>query len=140
MKRKLWSFPESLKIGELETRIAVATQDLNGLEDAVSQVFGRSLTFTIVGVEDGVTRKIKVRKNPFADTPHGAGPLTCARLNKLGVKVVITASFGPTVSTMLKESEIKMFIVNPGTKVEDAIRRCLKDYKASPPSAVEVEG
>jgi predicted Fe-Mo cluster-binding NifX family protein len=132
--------PESLKVGELETRIAVATQDLNGLEDVVSQVFGRSPTFTIVDVEDGVIRKIKVRKNPFADTPHGAGPLTCARLNKLGVKVVVAASFGPTVSAILKESEIKMFIVNPGTKVEDAIKECLKDYKASPPSTVEMEG
>ena len=67
--------PESLKVGELETRIAVATQDLNGLDDVVSQVFGRSPTFTIVDVEDGVIRKIKVRKEPLRGYPSWSWPI-----------------------------------------------------------------
>lgn len=140
MKWEVGILSEGLKDGELETRIAVASQDLNGLDDVVSQVFGRSPTFTIVDVEDDVIRKVMVRKNPFANVPHGAGPLTCARLNKLGVKVVVAASFGPTVSTILRESKIDTFIVNPGIKVEDAVREYLKGYKASPsPSAAEME-
>ena len=118
-------------VGELKTRIAIASQGLNGLEDSVSQVFGRSPTFTIVDIEDGMVKKAKAEKNSSTEAPHGAGPLTCARLNKLGVKVAIAANFGPTVSAILKESEIKMITIKPGTKVEDAIRQYLTGYKAS---------
>lgn len=106
-------------------RIAVASQSLRGLEDRIPQVFGRSPAFTIIEIEDGMIKRVNVEKNPFADIPHGAGPLTCARLNKLGVKVVIAADFGPTVSTILREAEIEMFIVDSGIKVKDAVRRYL---------------
>jgi len=111
----------------LKMRIAVASQGLSGLDDVVSQVFGRSPAFTIVDVEDSTVKDIKAEKNPSADASHGAGPLTCTRLNKLGVNVVIAANFGPTVSAILKEAEIKAVIVKPGTKVEDAIQQYLKN-------------
>jgi predicted Fe-Mo cluster-binding NifX family protein len=107
-------------------RIAVASQSLGGLDDIVSQVFGRSPAFTIVDVEDGAVKQVKAEKNPSADASHGAGPLTCTRLSKLGVNVVIAANFGPTVSAILKEAEINAVTVKPGTKVEDAIQQYLK--------------
>ncbi|MEM2922576.1 MAG: NifB/NifX family molybdenum-iron cluster-binding protein [Candidatus Bathyarchaeia archaeon] len=123
--------PESLKVGELKMRIVVASQGLKGLEDVVSQVFGRSPTFTFIDVEDGRVKKCKAEKNSLAGAPHGAGPLTCARLSKLGVEVVVAANFGPTVSAILKEAEIEMITVKPGIKVEDAIQQYLKTFKAS---------
>jgi len=110
----------------LKTQIAVASQGLNGLDDVVSQVFGRSPTFTIVDVEDGEVKEIKAEKNPSADASHGAGPLTCTRLSKLGVDLVIAANFGPTVSAILKEAEIRTATVEPGTKVREAIQKHLR--------------
>lgn len=41
-------------------RIAVATNGKEGLEDHVSQVFGRAATFTIVDVEGKVFKKVRV--------------------------------------------------------------------------------
>ena len=47
-------------------RIAVATKKHKGLEDAVSEVFGKAKTFTIVDVEDGEVKSVQVIDNPAA--------------------------------------------------------------------------
>jgi len=107
-------------------RLAVACQGLNGIDDVVSNVFGRSPTFTIVDIEGGVVKQVKAKENESADSYHGAGPLTCMRLSKLDVNVVIAASFGPTVSDILKEAGIETFTMMPGTKVKNAIEQYLK--------------
>jgi predicted Fe-Mo cluster-binding NifX family protein len=107
-------------------RLAVASQSLLGLDDTVSNVFGRSPAFTIVDIEGGVVKQVNAKENESADTYHGAGPLTCMRLSKLGVNVVIAASFGPTVSDILKEAAIETFTMIPGTKVKNAIEQYLK--------------
>jgi predicted Fe-Mo cluster-binding NifX family protein len=110
----------------LKIRLAVASQDLLGLDDTVSNVFGRSPAFTIVDIEDGVVKQVKAKENKSIDTYHGAGPLTCMRLSKLGVNVVIAANFGPTVSDILKEAEIETFTIMPRTKVRSAIEQYVK--------------
>jgi len=43
-------------------RIAVATNEKNGLGDIVSNVFGRAKTFTIVDAEDDNITDVRVRK------------------------------------------------------------------------------
>lgn len=108
-------------------RLAVASQSLLGLDDTVSNVFGRSPAFTIIDIEDGVVRKVEAKENESTYAYHGAGPLTCMRLSKLGVDVVIAATFGPTVSDILKEAEIETFTVMPGTKVKNAIEQYVKE-------------
>jgi predicted Fe-Mo cluster-binding NifX family protein len=107
-------------------RIAIATKGLNGLDDSISEVFGRSPTFTIINIENNTIESIYPENNKSASVEHGAGPLTCTRLIKLGVNVVVAAEFGPTVSSMLKESGIKEIKVKVGTKVEDVLQSYLK--------------
>jgi predicted Fe-Mo cluster-binding NifX family protein len=109
----------------LKIRVAIASQGLKGLDDVIPQVFGRSPAFTIVDVEDNMIKEVKTEKNPSADASHGAGPLTCMRLSKLGVNVVIAGNFGPSVLTILKETGIKAVAMSPGTKVKDAIQKYL---------------
>jgi predicted Fe-Mo cluster-binding NifX family protein len=113
----------------LKLKIAVASEGLAGLEDTVSKVFGRSPTFTIIDIEDGEIKGVKVKRNPSANAPHGAGPLTCARLSRLGVNSVIASTFGPTTSDMLKELKIEKYTIHAGMKVKDAVQRYLKSRR-----------
>ena len=106
--------------------IRLATKGLNGLDDTISEVFGRSPTFTIINIENNTIESIHPESNKSASVEHGAGPLTCARLIKLGVKLVVASEFGPTVSLMLKESGIKEVKVKAGTTVENALQSHLK--------------
>jgi predicted Fe-Mo cluster-binding NifX family protein len=112
----------------LNIRIAVASKGLSGLDDIVSQVFGRSSAFTIVDVKEGMLKEIRVEENPSANATYGAGPLTCMRLKNLGVNVAIGANFGPTVSAILKEAGIEAVTITPGTRVRDAIQQYLKKH------------
>lgn len=112
----------------METQIAVACKGLGGLDDDVSEVFGRSPCFALVNIGKGRIRKVKTIKNTAADRSHGAGPLICTRLSKLGVDVVVAGNFGPTVSDILREAEIEYVAVPAGTKVRDAVERYLKKH------------
>ena len=105
--------------------IAVASQNMNGLNDIIPQVFGRSPAFTIIEIKNGVIEEVIVQKNPSAKAEHGAGPTTCMRLKMMNVDTIIAAEFGPTVSTILKEAKINMVEMKVGTKVKDAINQYL---------------
>jgi predicted Fe-Mo cluster-binding NifX family protein len=110
----------------VKVRMAIASQGRSGLDDVISQVFGRSPTFTIIDIGDGKVKRTKVENNPSANASHGAGPLTCMRLSRLGVNVVVGASFGPTVSAILKEAEIEAVTADAGTRIESFIQQFLK--------------
>jgi predicted Fe-Mo cluster-binding NifX family protein len=109
----------------IELLIAVASQNMNGLNDIISQVFGRSPGFTIVEIKNGVIEEVIVQKNPSAKADHGAGPTTCMKLKMMNVDTVIAAEFGPTVTAILKEAKINMVEMKAGTKVKDAINQYL---------------
>jgi len=108
-----------------KVRIAVATKGHRGLEDEVSEVFGRSRTFTIVDVEDGEIKDVSVLENPAADYPHGAGPVAAKVLADLGVNVVLAAEVGPGVTALLDYHGVKWMIVKPNLKVADAVKAYL---------------
>lgn len=105
--------------------IAAASENMNGLNDIIPQVFGRSPAFTIVEIKNGVIEKVKVQRNQSANADHGAGPTTCMRLKMMNVDTVIAAEFGPTVSAILKEAKINMVEMKAGTKIKDAINQYL---------------
>lgn len=105
--------------------IAVASQNMSGLDDVIPQLFGRSPAFTIIEIKNGIIEEVIVQKNTSANADHGAGPITCMRLKKMDVDTVIAAEFGPTVSAILKEAEINMVEMKSGTKVKDAIQKHL---------------
>ena len=103
--------------------IAVASQNMNGLNDIIPQVFGRSPAFTIIEIKNGVIEEVIVQRNPSAKVEHGAGPTTCMRLKMMNVDTTIAAEFGPTVTAILKEAKINMVKMKAGTKVKDAINQ-----------------
>ena len=48
--------------------IAVASQNMNGLNDIIPQLFGRSPAFTIIEIKNGVMEEVIVQRNTSALT------------------------------------------------------------------------
>jgi predicted Fe-Mo cluster-binding NifX family protein len=103
-------------------KVAVPTKAYAGLEDTVSEVFGKAKTFTIVDVENGQVRKVRVIDNPAASYDYGAGPVAAKTLADLRVDFVMATELGPGASGLLKHHDIRTISVKPGTKVADVIR------------------
>jgi len=55
-------------------KIAIATKGDGGMEDVVSEVFGRANTFTIIDLNKEV-ENVTVLQNQAKSYKHGAGPL-----------------------------------------------------------------
>jgi len=107
-------------------RIAVPTRGDKGMEDVVSEVFGRSETFTIIDISDGSIRNVEVVKNPAASYKHGAGPIVVKMLADMKVTAVTAREFGLGASTLLEQNNIKKFEVKADTPVREAIKTVLK--------------
>jgi len=70
-------------------RIAVATNGKKGLEDTVSEVFGRANTFTIADIEHGKIQILRILENPALQYEHGAGPIAVKELVDSTVNLVM---------------------------------------------------
>ena len=110
-------------------KVAVATKGSKGLEDKVSEVFGRSQTFTIVNTDGDKIKKANVVENPAKSYEYGAGPIATKMLTDMRVKVVIGAEFGVGVSNLLKSKNIRAVKVNAGTNVCRAVDNVIKGIK-----------
>ena len=106
-------------------RIAIPTKGQGGLEDVVSDVFGRANTFTIVDIEEGEIKNVKVLENPAVSYQHGAGPIVVKMLIDSGVNMAIAAEFGPGVSTLLDQHSVTKITVASGTSVSKSIKDAL---------------
>ena len=95
--------------------------------DKVSDVFGRSNTFTIVDVEKGEIKAVKVIENTAVSYEQGAGPIVAKMLSDSGVKVVVAHDFGPGVSVLLDQFNIEKVTVKAGTQVGQAIIESLNN-------------
>lgn len=111
-------------------RIAVATNGKEGLEDAVSQVFGRATTFTLVDIENGEIQEVKVIENPAVTYEHGAGPIVVKKMVDSKVNMVIAPEFGPGASALLEHHRIAMTSAKSCTRVSNAIEEALKKLKS----------
>jgi predicted Fe-Mo cluster-binding NifX family protein len=107
-------------------RIAVATNEKNGLEDVVSNVFGRAKTFTIVDAEDEKITGVTILENSAVAYHHGAGPIAVKMLVDEGVEVVLANELGIGASELLKQHNITIIPVKPGTNVRDAAKKALR--------------
>jgi len=116
-----------MSLGRL--RIAIPTKGQGGLEDVVSDVFGRANTFTIVDVEKGTIKNVKVLENPAVSYEHGAGPIVVKMLIDSGVNTVIAAEFGPGVSTLLDQHEITKITVQAGSSVSESLKNALSQVQ-----------
>lgn len=104
-------------------RIAVATGKNGGLDDRVSDVFGRAATFTLIDIDEGQIKNVKILKNPAVSYTHGAGPIVVKTLIDQGVNMVIGSELGPGALALLKQHNISMVKVSRGTLVSDAIKK-----------------
>jgi len=110
-------------------RIAVATNEKNGLGDVVSNVFGRARTFTIVDAEDEKITGVSVVENSAVSYHHGAGPIAVKMLVDEGVEVVLANELGIGASELLKQHNITIIPVKAGTNVGDATKNALRTHK-----------
>ena len=109
-----------------KVRIAVATNEKKGLDNSVSNVFGRAKTFTIVDAEDEKIAGVTILENSAASYHHGAGPIAVKMLVDEGVEVVLANELGIGASELLKQHNITIIPVKPGTKVRDAAKKALR--------------
>lgn len=103
-------------------KIAIPTEGNKGLEDTVSNVFGRSKTFTIITITANKVESVEIKENPTISYKHGAGPIVAKMLVDMGVNKVIAGEIGPGVSTLLDEFNIKKVKVEPGTHIRNILK------------------
>lgn len=110
-------------------KIAVPTKAYAGLEDTVSEVFGKAKTFAIVEVENGQVKSVRVIDNPAASYDYGSGPVAVKTLADLKVNCVMAAELGPGAAGLLEHHHIRKVSVKPNTKVADVIKENLSKLK-----------
>ena len=106
-------------------RIAVATKGRDGLEDVVSEVFGRANAFTVIDAEEGEVKGVKILENPAVSYKHGAGPIVVKMLVDSGVNMVLSAELGPGAAALLEQHNVTHIAVKPGTSIKESIRKAL---------------
>ena len=115
-------------------KIAIPTKGDKGLEDSISEVFGRSEKFTIIEVVNGpivTIVKVETVENPAASYKHGAGPIVVKMLTDMGVTAVAAREFGLGVSTLLEQNGIKKFNVKADITVKEAVQKILEELSES---------
>ena len=103
-------------------KIAIPTKAYASLEDTVSEVFGKAKTFTIVDIENGEVRKVRVIDNPAASYDYGSGPIAAKTLADLRVDLVMAKELGPGASGLLKHHGIRKISVKSDARVADVIK------------------
>lgn len=87
-------------------KIAVATTR-GGLDDAVSPVFGRCPTFTLVDVENGEIVSHEAIQNPYAGAAGGAGIQAAQLIVSKGAQAVLAGAFGPNATNVLSQGGVQ---------------------------------
>ena len=116
-------------------RVALATSGDRGLEDEISDVFGRSEKITIVDLAENEVANVRTMDNPSVSYRFGAGPILVKALVDIGVRIAVGAEFGPGTAELMKDHKITMVLAKPGTNVRDAIKSAMAEQKRSDPKA-----
>jgi len=107
-------------------KIAIPTKKDKGLEDSISDVFGKAQNFVVVEVENGSIVDAKVVKNPAASYKHGSGPIAVKMLTDMKVDAVAGREFGLGVSTLLEQNKIEKIKVKTGIPVKEVVQEVLE--------------
>ncbi len=103
-------------------RIAIASQNGNGLDDVVADRFGRAPFFTIIDLDEkGNIVNVKVVENPGAKAHGGAGVKAVQKLVDEKVELVVGPSFGPNAKAVLDEVGIETLTVSAGRIIREVI-------------------
>ncbi|WP_297522241.1 NifB/NifX family molybdenum-iron cluster-binding protein [Thermococcus sp.] len=105
----------------VKTLVAVPTSK-GGLDDEVHESLVRAETFTLVELEDGKVKGVKVIENPYKREPYGAGSKVALFLVNLGVNAIISRTDCPKGKMILDSAGVKMVIVDEVIKVGDALK------------------
>jgi len=91
-----------------------------GLDERISEHFGRAPTFTIIDLDTG---KVEVIMNTGR---HGyGGPMPAEKLKDWRIDVLICSGIGPRAANLLKASGVEVYCSNSRT-----VREALEDFKA----------
>ncbi len=102
--------------------IVVPTEGDRGMRDSVSNIFAKAPYFTFVEVIDGRKDKVTVEENESSSLSQGTGPIVMKGFKDRGVDVVLASEVGPGARTLMDMSRIRLFKVEPGTKVSKALK------------------
>ncbi len=105
-------------------RIAASTTR-GGIDDVITDMFGRAPTFTVVDVENGRIGNYEIIRNENAAASGGAGIATSQLMADRDVDAVLTGMLGPNAYNVLTAAGIKAYRAS-GMKVSEAIERMLR--------------
>ena len=108
-------------------KLAIPTKGNEGIEDFVSDVFGRSENFTVIDISEGSIVNVEVLKNPATSYKHGAGPIVVKMLADMGVTAVAARELGLGASTLLDQNNIKKHKVKADIPVREAVKTVLEN-------------
>ena len=97
-------------------KICIPTLGNEGLDDSVSEHFGRAPTFTIVDVANNEVKIVQNTGEHFGGM--GIVPEVVA---EAGAEIVLCSGLGPRAISMFEQSGIEVYVGARGT-VRDAIR------------------
>jgi predicted Fe-Mo cluster-binding NifX family protein len=86
-----------------KVRMAFPTKGSGGMKDVISEVFGKTKTFTILDIEKEQVTKIKILNNPVNSFSYGSGPIAVKTLVDYEVNLVIAVQLGSGVLGLLKQ-------------------------------------
>jgi predicted Fe-Mo cluster-binding NifX family protein len=110
----------------MRMKIAIPSTNAGGLEDTIAPVFARAPAFTIVDVENGEIKNVKVIQNQAAYAGGGAGAMAVQALINEGVDTVIAPQIGPNAMGALQAAGIRYYIFPAGTPIKEAVERVIK--------------
>ena len=110
-------------------KIAIPTMGSKGLDDRVSDIFGRAKTFTIIEISDGSIGNVDIIENPAISYKHGVGPIVIKMLTDMGVSAVAFNEIGVGASILLDQNNIRKVKVESGIPVREAVKAILKELE-----------
>jgi predicted Fe-Mo cluster-binding NifX family protein len=105
-------------------KIAASTTQ-GGLDDTVTEHFGRAESFTIVEVDGDEIKGVEVVKNTGAMQPSGAGIAASQLIVNKDADVLLTGNVGPKAFTVLQAAGVRIYRAS-GLKVSEAVEKCLR--------------
>lgn len=106
-------------------RIAIATRGHKGLEDKLSKVYGKTKTFTLVDIEDGEVKNVRIVDNPGVTYNQGSGPIASKTLAEMKIDLVIASQLGPGASELLRCHKINTMLADVNSTISEAIKDAL---------------
>ncbi len=102
-------------------RVAIGVEQCLGLDSIVSPRFARAPYMLLVDIAGGRIVDVKCYPNAFA-SGQGAGMGVAQWLVSAGVRVVLASWLGPGAAVGLQQAGVRIYQVQPGVRVIDALR------------------